>query len=238
MAAEIGEHVVLDDAEIVRLRQLQQAVRDRRRQRAAGRVLRRGVHQIQPRLVLARESGEAFQVGTIGPARHRQCNGAVRAQIGVEVEIAGIVDQHGIARLDQVAQRQVDRLRAAVGQQDAGRRRIDLQLREPRLQRLAQRQVAERMAVFQQLGMRRLRDARRARRKSASGSQLSGSQPQPGLSARSSGLERLARDPDRIDGAVELAAPVPAGWAARGAPVTVKPEPRRASMWPAATKRS
>jgi hypothetical protein len=89
--------------------------------------------------MLPRQCGEALEVWAVRPARHRQCDRAVGAQVGVEVEIAGIIHQHRIAGLQQMAQRQVDRLGAAVGQQDAGRRRVDLQLRKPRLQRLAQR---------------------------------------------------------------------------------------------------
>ncbi len=45
---------------------------------------------------------------------HADDPGPVRAQQREEIEVAGIVDQHGIARLEQEAAEQVDRLRAAI----------------------------------------------------------------------------------------------------------------------------
>ncbi len=51
----------------------------------------------------------------VGPVRgigNADRPGAVRAQQGLKVEITRIVDQHGIARLDQEAADQIDRMRA------------------------------------------------------------------------------------------------------------------------------
>ena len=69
--------------------------------------------------------GEGFQVRTARAVGHAHDLDPVGPQHGVEVEIAGIVDQHGVARLQQESADQVDGLGAGLGQHDLAWRHLD-----------------------------------------------------------------------------------------------------------------
>jgi hypothetical protein len=62
----------------------------------------------------------------------------MRAEQRTKVEIAGIVDQDGVARTQQQATYQVDRLRARIRQHDLVGRRRDALFCEPAEQQAAQ----------------------------------------------------------------------------------------------------
>ena len=61
------------------------------------------------------------------------------AQQRLEVEVAGIVDQDRVAGFEQKAADEIERVRAAVGQQDLLGRRVHAMLREPPGKLLTQR---------------------------------------------------------------------------------------------------
>ena len=64
----------------------------------------------------------------IGPGRrvgHADDLDLMGAQQGLEIEIAGIVHQHGVAGLEQEAADEVDRLRAGIRQHDLVGRGLD-----------------------------------------------------------------------------------------------------------------
>ena len=58
LGLEIGEDVVLDDGEVVRGRGVQQAVRGLRRDRRAGRIVERGIGDVEARPMRRQRLGE------------------------------------------------------------------------------------------------------------------------------------------------------------------------------------
>jgi hypothetical protein len=74
----------------------------------------------------------------------------MRPQQGVEIEIAGIIDQHRVARFDQQPAEQVDRLDAGFGQDDVFRRGLDAAIGHAPGDQLTQRRQAERRSIGEQ----------------------------------------------------------------------------------------
>ena len=105
------------------------------------------------------------------------------AQQRLEVEVAGVVDQHRVAGPQQEAADQVDRLRPRRGEQDLIRAGLD-----PLRRRTGGRAVGAGRAIRACCRSRRAprrrpwQRPRMARRMAAFGIQSAGSQPQPGLS--------------------------------------------------------
>ena len=99
--------------------------------------------------------GQLFEDGdvrSVGIARHRQHLDALQAQIAEHVVVAGIVDQRRIAGLQQIADDEFERLAGALRQQDLAWMRGDAEPGQHQREMLAQRQIAERMPVFEQMG--------------------------------------------------------------------------------------
>jgi hypothetical protein len=89
------------------------------------------------------------QVRPVRPARHRQQAHAQAGQPRVFHRPAGLVDQHGIARLQQRARHDVQPVRGAQRGDDLARRAGHADVGQPVRQRLAQARVAGRVAVLQ-----------------------------------------------------------------------------------------
>ena len=126
------------------------------------------------------------------------------AQQRMEIEVAGVVDQHRVAGLEQEAAQQVDRLRAGFGQHDLVRRRLDAALTPCAAPAADAGRQAERRAV---VGQRRTVGPRQRSQRPAHAVFRHPGRRQPaatGLQNGIAGLERLPRDPERIDRPVEL----------------------------------
>ena len=115
--------VVLHDREVAGLGQLQHLMRSRERQGRTGRVVQHRHGRVQARMVLCGERAHHREIRTIGTARHRQQLHAEPRQPRVLDGPAGFVDQHRIARLQQRARDQVERMRRADGGDDLRSRR-------------------------------------------------------------------------------------------------------------------
>jgi hypothetical protein len=75
----------------------------------------------------------------------------MHAQIAEQVIVAGVVDQRAIARLQQIAHDEVQRLTRSLGQQNLGGRRRDADVSQRQREVFAQWQIAERVAIFEQM---------------------------------------------------------------------------------------
>ncbi|OAP49782.1 hypothetical protein ATB98_03160 [Sinorhizobium saheli] len=144
---EIGEDVVLDDRQAGLVRKLEQAMGDERRQRRAGRVMKGGIGDVEARPVLRERCGEAVRVGTGRRVGYPDHPCLVRPEQRVEIEVARVVDENHVARLQQEAADEVDRLRTGFGEHDLVRRGLDAVLRHAAREQFPQRQQAERRAV-------------------------------------------------------------------------------------------
>ncbi len=133
-------------------------MRDHRRQGRAGRIVDRRIGDVEPRPVLGQRAAELREVRPDRRVGHADDPGAVGAQQGLEIEVAGIVDQHDIAGLNQQPAQQVHRLRPGLGQHDLVRRGLDAALGHAAGNELAQRRQAQWGAVVGQApGRRRAR---------------------------------------------------------------------------------
>ena len=101
--------------------------------------------------MIGREPLEHRQIGPIRIARHGEQLGAIEAKAAEQVVVTRIVDQHGVAGLDEMANDQVERLARALSQDDLRRAGGDSQFREHEHDMLAKGQVAARIAVFDQV---------------------------------------------------------------------------------------
>jgi hypothetical protein len=110
--------VVLHQPEIELLGQRQQAVRLRLRQRGAERILQHRVDEHELGLGLRRLLRQRVEIQALVAARDADRDAAVVAYQRQQVAVAGILDEHGVARLGQGAQDQVEGVGGAVGQQD------------------------------------------------------------------------------------------------------------------------
>ncbi len=122
---EVGEDVVLNDGEVMGRCRVQQAVRGLRGDGRAGRVVERGIGDVEARAMHCQHLGESRGVGSGWRVRNAHELRPMGAQQGLEVEVAGIVHQHRVAGLQQIAADQVDCLRARRGEEDLVRTGID-----------------------------------------------------------------------------------------------------------------
>ena len=88
------------------------------RQPGARRIVRPGIAEIKAGAVFPKGGLEPVHVRAVGGVGHTDDAGPVRAQQRQEIEVAGVVDQDGVARFDQETAQQVDGLGPGVGQQD------------------------------------------------------------------------------------------------------------------------
>ena len=95
---------------------------------------------------------ENGDVRSVGVARHRQHLNALQAQIAEHVVVARIVHQRRVAGLEQIADDEFQRVAGALRQQDLASMRGDAEPGQHQREMLAQRQIAERMPVFEQMG--------------------------------------------------------------------------------------
>ena len=79
----------------------------------------------EPGPVLGEEGFEGLHVRAVGGARHAEEGDAVEAQVAEQVPVAGVVHQHAVAGLEEVAAHDVQRLMHAVGKDDLLRRGAD-----------------------------------------------------------------------------------------------------------------
>ena len=115
---EIGEDVVLDDRHFVGGCRDEYLVGSLRRQGRPGRVMERGIGDVEARLVEGERLGKPRHVRSARRIGHADDLDPMGAQQRLEIEVAGIVHQHRVARLQQEAADQIDGLRAGRGQQD------------------------------------------------------------------------------------------------------------------------
>ena len=227
LVLEVGEDVVLDDDQIVRLGELEDPVRGRRRQRRAGRVVDGGVGHVEARTMLGQRPRERREVGSGRGHRHGDDPRPVRAQQRQEVEEAGIVDQHRVARLDQEAADQIERVGPAIGEQDLVGTGLDALLGHPPREQRAKRLRAHRRGISDQ--RRRAARPRRSAQPFADRVFRHPALGHPTAARRERagpGGQRLAKHPQRIDLALDLRAdPVERKRCQRGRDV----EPRAAA---------
>ena len=127
-----------------------------------------GLQERQARLVLAAGGLHLRQVDAVVAARDRQHADALLLQPAEHQEVAGILDQHGVAGLEEAAADHVDRVRAAVGREDAAGVDGDARAAQHQRDALAQLGHALRRAARSHAGRRcaraRAAPRRRARR--------------------------------------------------------------------------
>src|SRR5471032_2670116 len=151
-------------------------MRLRLRQRGAERILQRRVDEHELGLGGFGGGRQRVHIQAVVAARDADGDAAVVAYQRQQVAVAGVFDQHRVARLGQRAQDQVEGVGGAVGQQDLLRPDREQLVRQRRRQVLAQRRKAQRMA-----GMRMA--WRTASRMVSSPYHSGGSQPAPTGSA-------------------------------------------------------
>jgi hypothetical protein len=144
---EVREDVVLDKAEAMPARQLQQPECHRRRQRRPGRVLQHAVGEEQLGLVLAQQRLGGVRVGAVGRVRHAHQLHPMQPQQAEQVVVAGIFHEHRIAGLEQVAHHQVQRLAGTGGDQHLRQFGGDAQLAHAQQHLAAQFRMPHRRGV-------------------------------------------------------------------------------------------
>lgn len=144
---EVGENIVLDDNEVVRFGELEQPVCGCRRQRRTGGVMGTRIGQVKARPVPADCLRECGEIRTGRRHRHAHSLRPMRPQQRQEVEITGIIDQHRVARLEQKATDEIERMRATVGKQYVIGTSLDALFGEPPGQQGAERCRTERRGI-------------------------------------------------------------------------------------------
>src|ERR1700722_4314610 len=127
---EISEYIVLDDDDVVLFSELQHAMGDNGGNRRPGRIMQPGGGQIEAGTMRRKNAPESLDVRPVRRERDADRLDAMGAQKRQEIEIAGIVDQYRIARLQQETAEQVERLRCRIGEQDLIGIGIDAALRQ------------------------------------------------------------------------------------------------------------
>ena len=83
----------------------------RRRGRHAGRVLQAPAGEVKTRTMFREHAFELVHIGAVGSHRDGDTLRAIGAQERMEIEIAGIVDDHHVVRAEQKAADKIERLR-------------------------------------------------------------------------------------------------------------------------------
>ncbi|MCY1404338.1 hypothetical protein D9M71_195440 [compost metagenome] len=145
---DVAVQVVFDDVEAMAVAQFQQAVNLGRGERVAGGVMQRAVGHVQHGFVGDQQLLEGVEVHAVAIPGDGDDFGPMQCQIGVHVEVAGVIEQYGVAGFDQQAHQQVDGLHGVGGGDDLVHRRFDAEGRQFHPQGLAQRQVTAGHAVL------------------------------------------------------------------------------------------
>ncbi|MCY1495029.1 hypothetical protein D9M68_289210 [compost metagenome] len=98
--------------------ELQHTIGDRQAVAGTGRVLQPGIGEEGLGPVLAQQLGEDLHIRTLGRPGHADDADLVVAQVGQEVDVAGVVHQHAVTRLQQRTDHQVQPLAGALGEDD------------------------------------------------------------------------------------------------------------------------
>ena len=98
---EISEDIVLDNGQAERFGQLQYPVRRDRRKRGPGRIVDSGVGDVEPGPVLMERLSEQLRIRPRRGIGNADDASAMGAQQRMEIEIAGVVHQYGVSRLEQ-----------------------------------------------------------------------------------------------------------------------------------------
>ena len=114
LGLEVRERVVLEEENVVLLGQSQHPMDGRRRGRHPGRILQASAGEIETRTMLHEHTLELGDVGALGGHRDGDALSAIGAQERMEIEIAGIVDDHRVVWTEQKAAGKVERLRAGI----------------------------------------------------------------------------------------------------------------------------
>ena len=148
LGLEVGERVVLEDENVVLLGQSQHPMDGRRRGRRPGRVLHATAGQIETRATLGEQALELGDVGSVGRHRDGDALSAIGAQERMEIEVAGIVDDHRVVWTEEKATDKIERLRAGIGDDNLIGIRQHGSLGEADGEQLPQRRVAERLVIL------------------------------------------------------------------------------------------
>ena len=148
--AVVAEGIVLDQQQVVLLRQPQHRLRLGLRQVRARGVVRQRLREEEARAFGLEHVFQRLQVGAVRQARHAHDPGAGQVQLAQQRVVAGVVDQHHAARRHEVAHDQVHGLVGAVGQHDLLRVGVDAHVRQAPHEAVAQRRIAQPVAVAEQ----------------------------------------------------------------------------------------
>src|SRR5215211_5820223 len=107
---KIREDVVFDDRQIMRGRSVQHPIRGLGREGGPGRIVESRIRQVEARLVRDQRALERRGVRPRGGIGNPDDLDLMRSQQGLEIEVAGIVNQYGVAWAQEKATYQVDRL--------------------------------------------------------------------------------------------------------------------------------
>jgi len=149
---EFDEDIVLDDHQIMGGRGAQQSMRGLGRHGRARRIVQCGIGDVEPRPICVQRR---FECGDIRARPHMgdaDDLDPMRAKQRLEIEVTGIVDQHRIAGMQQVAADQIDRLGAGSGQEQLVRASFDAFVGEAAEEEAAQLQRSARAAIVAQYG--------------------------------------------------------------------------------------
>ena len=98
---------------------------------------------------------QRHRIDPVVPARRMDHPRMVLAQVGAEVEVADVIQQHGVAGRQQHAQQGIDGVHGAAGQHDVLHRHPQPRPRQLHLEGVAQRQIAQRVAILHKAQARR-----------------------------------------------------------------------------------
>jgi hypothetical protein len=140
--AQLAVRVVLQQPEAAGPRERDQRLAPLARQRAARRVLERRDRVEQPRAVPRRERVGGVRIQAVVVARHRHHRGAGELERLQRRKVRRLLDEHGVARLEQHGRDQRQRLLRAAGDQQLVGMRGQAAHAEPLGDRRAQRRIA------------------------------------------------------------------------------------------------
>ncbi len=148
LGLEIRERVVLENENVVLLCEAQHAMDGRRRGRRPRRVMQAAGGQIEARTMLGEQAFEFRDVGAVEGHGDGEAPGAIGAQERMEIEVAGIVDNHCVVWAEEKAAGEIERLRAGIGDDDLVGIGHDRALGEAHREEPAQRRIAERLVIL------------------------------------------------------------------------------------------
>ena len=148
LGLEVCERVVLEDENVVLLGQSQHPMDGRRRGRHPCWVLQASAGEIETRTMFGEHTLKLGDVGAVGGHRDGDALSAIGAQERMEIEIAGIVDDHRVVRTEEKAADKIERLRAGIRHDNLIRIRQHGALGEAHGEQPPQRRIAERLVIL------------------------------------------------------------------------------------------